>query len=112
MVPAANRLRSRTDFSLALKGVRARVGSLVVHAANRGDDLEPRIGFIANRQVGGSVVRHRVVRRLRAASAGAIRHLPPGTNVVVRALPAAAAQTSVELSAAFEQALARLDLLR
>lgn len=110
MVPAAHRLRSRKDFTIALQGVRARVGPVVVHLGSRGDDLGPRIGFIANRHVGGSVVRHRVVRRLRAASAQAIDHLPRGTNLVVRALPAAASQSYGELAAAFNKALARLDL--
>lgn len=108
MIPAANRLRSRSDFALAVKGARSRVGALVVHVANTGDGRAPRIGFIASRHVGGSVVRHRVVRRLRAVSSRAIGHLPPGTIVVVRALPAASAQSYDQLTSSFEQALARL----
>jgi ribonuclease P protein component len=46
-------------------------------------------GFAVSRAVGGAVVRNRVKRRLRAIVAERIGGLPPGSKVVVRALPAA-----------------------
>jgi ribonuclease P protein component len=57
--------------------------------------------------VGGSVVRHAVVRRLRHQLAPRLRALPAGSRVVVRALPGAASASSAELAAELDRALAR-----
>jgi ribonuclease P protein component len=50
-----------------------------------------------SKAVGGSVVRHRVSRRLRHLLAPRLDGLPAGAMVVVRALPPAAEATSAEL---------------
>ena len=68
---------------------------------------EPLVGFVVGRSVGGSVVRHRVSRQLRAQMAARIASLQPGTAVVVRALPEAARATSAELGRDLDAALAR-----
>jgi ribonuclease P protein component len=47
------------------------------------------VGFVVGRAVGGSVERHRVVRRLRAVARERLGRLPAGSRLVVRALPAA-----------------------
>lgn len=49
-----------------------------------------RFGFIVSRQVGSAVTRNAVRRRLKAISAGLVAELRPGSQVVIRALPAAA----------------------
>lgn len=57
------------------------------------------MGFTVSKAVGGSVVRHRVVRRLREAVRPLLAGLPAGSSVVIRALPAAAETSVGELQA-------------
>lgn len=57
----------------------------------------PRAGLVVSKAVGGSVVRHRVSRRLRHLLAPKLGELPVGAMLVVRALPPAAGATSTEL---------------
>ncbi len=70
-----------------------------------------RAGFIVSRAVGGSVVRHRVARRLRASIRARLDELPAGSRVVVRALPGSGAasfdQLSTDVGSALRQALRR-----
>ena len=60
---------------------------------------------MVSRAVGGSVVRHRVVRRLRHLVRPRLAGLPPELAVVVRALPPAATATSAELAVELDSAL-------
>ncbi len=60
---------------------------------------------MVSRAVGGSVVRHRVQRRLRHLVLPLLPDLPGGSLVVVRALPSAATLTSAELDADLRPAL-------
>lgn len=100
---------------------RAGTDLLVVHAAVPSMDSvdsmasvdpaptrPPRVGFVVSKAVGNSVVRHRVVRRLRAQVAERLSTLPAGTDLVVRAAPAAATASSVELGADLDRALERV----
>jgi ribonuclease P protein component len=81
---------------------------LVVHCAMTTDPSRPaRVGFVVSRAVGGSVVRHRVVRRLRALTAGRLSRIAPSTDLVVRANPAAATASFDELARALDAALSR-----
>jgi ribonuclease P protein component len=57
----------------------------------------PRAGLVVSKAVGGSVVRHRVSRRLRHLLAPRLGELPAGSMLVVRALPPSADATSAEL---------------
>jgi ribonuclease P protein component len=68
----------------------------------------PRAGFVVSRAVGGSVVRHRVVRRLRHLVRERLAALPPGSRLVVRALPPAADAPSSVLAADLDSALVTL----
>lgn len=89
---------------------RRRAGTplLVVHCATTADPTRPpRVGFVVSRAVGNSVVRHRVVRRLRHLLADRLTDLSPATDLVVRANPAAAGATSAELGSALDRALAQ-----
>ena len=66
-----------------------------------------RAGLVVSRAVGTAVTRNRVKRRLRHLLAEQLVGLPPGTRVVVRALPAAADASSAELDRDLAGALVR-----
>jgi ribonuclease P protein component len=70
-----------------------------------------RVGFVVSKAVGNSVVRHRVSRRLRHLVRDRLGTLAPGSTLVVRALPAAAAASSAELGSDFDAAVRRLKLV-
>ena len=67
-----------------------------------------RVGFVVSKAVGGSVVRHRVARRLRHIVSSHLAELAPGSRVVVRALAPAATLSSADLDADFLGALGRV----
>ncbi|AOS66198.1 ribonuclease P protein component [Actinoalloteichus hymeniacidonis] len=69
-----------------------------------------RVGFVVSKAVGDSVVRHRVSRRLRHVLRARLGALPPGTDVVVRALPPAASSTSDQLASDVDRAFRRLGI--
>jgi len=112
MLPAHHRLRASRDFVVVLRsGRRGSSPSVVVHALTDPDaQTPPRIGFAVSRAVGNSVVRHRVARRLRALMRSRLPRLGPGTSVVVRALPRAAAASHEQLGADVDAALASAGL--
>lgn len=66
------------------------------------------VGFVVSRAVGPATVRHRVERRLRHLVAAYVSQLPPGSRLVLRALPPAAAAPGATLAADLEAALGRL----
>lgn len=103
-------MRRSDEFTSVVRGgTRTRRGNLVVHfTPNLGAAGAPRVGLIVGKSVGGSVVRHRVTRRLRAQLASWISALPAGSGVVVRALPGAATATSTQLGADLDSALRKL----
>jgi len=115
LLPAASRLTRRDDFATGVRrGRRAARGSVVVHLARVGDNdapppvSRPKVGFVVGRTVGGSVVRHRVQRRLRHLMRSRLANLPAGSLVVVRALPSAAGASSAALGDDLDGALRRL----
>lgn len=118
MLPAVNRLRDSERFGTVVRhGRRARSATVVVHqqAAPAATEPvphlaapEPVVGLIVSKAVGGSVVRHRVSRRLRAQLSSRLALLPAGSATVVRALPEAAAAQSAVLAADLDRALHRL----
>jgi ribonuclease P protein component len=66
-----------------------------------------RAGFVVSKAVGNAVVRNRVRRRLRHLVADQLDRLPPGSRVVVRALPGSAVATYDQLGVALRTALDR-----
>jgi ribonuclease P protein component len=54
------------------------------------------------------VIRNRVVRRLRHLTRARLAELPDGSLVVVRALPASAAATSIDLGSALDHCFRKL----
>jgi ribonuclease P protein component len=102
-------LRTSREFGQVVRaGRRAGRPLLTVHLDNGSEGGGTTAGLIVSKAVGGSVVRHRVARRLRHLLATRLPALPGGTRLVVRAAPAAATATSAELGADLDRALARL----
>lgn len=97
-----------TDFSSVVRdGARSRTRRLVVHQRLDAATGAPIIGLVVSKAVGGSVVRNRVSRRLRAQLVACLDLLAPGSGTVVRALPPAARATSAELAADLDRAFDR-----
>ncbi|MFE9135251.1 ribonuclease P protein component [Streptomyces sp. NPDC007355] len=117
MLPTENRLRRREDFATAVRrGRRAGRPLIVVHlrsgATNPhapGESAPPaRAGFVVSKAVGGAVVRNQVKRRLRHLVRDRLSELPPGSLVVVRALPGAGDADHAQLARDLDAALQRL----
>jgi ribonuclease P protein component len=109
VLSAEHRLRSSREFSQVVRrGLRAGRPSLVAHLLLTGTAEPPRAGLVVSKAVGGSVVRHRVARRLRHLLRLRLDALPQGSLLVVRATPAAAAAPSAALGADLDVALGRL----
>ena len=86
MLPKTNRLRVGSDFNRITKaGVRVSSENIVIYASF-GEQEQPRIGFIVNRSVGGSVTRHLVTRKLRHNFAKQLPKLTNDLMLVVRVL--------------------------
>jgi ribonuclease P protein component len=116
VLAAGQRLRRSSEFAAAIRaGRRAGRGSVVVHLtepptedtpARTGERPPARAGFVVSRAVGGAVVRNAVRRRLRHLVHERLAALPPGTTLVVRALPAAATASYRQLGMDLDGALA------
>ncbi len=113
MLSPDNRLRHRRDFSeVVRRGRRASRPLLTVHLLvqpGRPEAESPRAGLVVSKQVGGSVVRSAVSRRLRHQLRELVPTLPEGTQLVVRASAAAATASSAELGSDLRAALSRLE---
>jgi ribonuclease P protein component len=68
----------------------------------------PRVGFVVSRAVGPAVTRNLVKRRLRHLARERVGALPPGSMLVVRALPAAASAGHAELARELDRSLAKV----
>ena len=120
MLPARSRMRRSEEFRLTTRrGRRAGRPRLVAHLlapepAERADAAPARVGFVVSKAVGGSVVRHRVARRLRHLVRERLPVLPQGSLLVVRATPQSADADSAALGDDLDRALGRLipDLVR
>ncbi|MFT4085038.1 MAG: ribonuclease P protein component [Nocardioides sp.] len=111
MLPAAHRLRDADDFRAAVRGgVRAASRRLVIHLLVRtADEARPaRVGLVVGKSVGPAVVRNRVKRRLRHLARESLTELPGSAVLVIRALPAAATASSVELGGDLRRCLDRV----
>ncbi len=92
MMTASHRLRSSSEFTKTTRnGYRVAQTHLVAHFhLPIGATGPAKVGFTVSSAVGGSVVRHRVTRHLRAGTQLLLADLPAGSRLVVRALPTAA----------------------
>jgi ribonuclease P protein component len=109
------RLRRRSDFRAAARGERASGRAFVLQARARGDEGAVRVGFTVSRQVGNSVERNRVRRRLRevvrVSAAAAAGQLCPGHDYVLIGRRAALAAPFGEMMRELDAALARIHAL-
>jgi len=104
VLPKTNRLRAGSDFNRITKaGVRVSSENIVIYAS-LGEQEQPRVGFIVNRSVGGSVTRHLVTRKLRHNFAGHLPKLPNNLMLVVRVLKSQTNYTT-EVEQLIEKAL-------
>ena len=108
MLAAAQRLRRSTDFAAAIRGGR-RVGrgTVVVHLLidEPASASTARAGFVVSKAVGNAVIRNKVRRRLRHLVRPHLTELPPGSLLVVRALPASATAPFATLGADLDAAV-------
>ncbi|MGC4109844.1 MAG: ribonuclease P protein component [Nocardioides sp.] len=111
MLPAQHRLTRGEDFRrVSRRGRRGGGDLLVAHVLSdpaAAPDLPVRIGFVVGRSVGNSVQRHLVQRRLRHLVRDRLSDLPPGGQLVVRALAPAAHATYQELGIDLDRCLQR-----
>ena len=90
MLAGANRITAGDDYKLVVRrGVRIVGPHLVTYLRRNPEGAPARFGFIVAKNVGNAVRRNRVRRRLKAASFALLGAARPGTDVVIRALPAA-----------------------
>ncbi|MGP9536718.1 ribonuclease P protein component [Brachybacterium sp. AOP43-C2-M15] len=84
-----HRLHSGDEFRAVTRGgVRSARSHVVVHLSLLGQgDEAPRVGFVVSKRIGNAVVRNRVTRRLREIVRPHLATLPPGSAIVLRALP-------------------------
>lgn len=93
MLAQENRLRKASDFALAAKGVRVSGENFLLYVATPTGERSGapvKVGLIVGKNVGGSVIRHRVSRQIRHAIAPHLPKFPLGTLLVFRAHPGAA----------------------
>ncbi|WP_375405290.1 ribonuclease P protein component [uncultured Amnibacterium sp.] len=91
MLAKANRIVSATDYRRLVRSGRRARGSLTLAYGHRSAPGAPlRMGVIVARNVGNAVVRNRVRRRIKAVG-WALAQDVEGLDVVLRALPSAAA---------------------
>ena len=111
MLPRGSRLNASADFrSTIRRGVRVGRPTLVLHVGPSATE-DVRVGMVVSKAVGNAVTRNRVKRRLRHLAVSQLHRTPAGTDVVVRALPAAAGAGPAlgqDLSSAWTTALRRL----
>lgn len=124
MLPRAHRMRSSEHFAETIsKGRRMGASSLVIYAVSNdavSNDAVPNdavsikptaataVGFVVSKAVGNSVVRHRVLRQLRAVVAARLPVVSGYRSMVVRALPGAAGRSTAQLGADLDRALIKV----
>ena len=89
MLAAQHRMRSSADFQKVRRnGKKIVTAGLIVHVYE-GMYLghATQVGLTVGKDCGNSVQRHRTSRRIRATFNPIVSQLPPGTGVVVKALP-------------------------
>lgn len=104
---SSRRLRTGEEFRAVTRGgARSARSHVVVHLTllTQGEGA-PRVGFVVSKKIGNAVVRNRVTRRLREIVRPHLETLPPGSALVLRALPGIDEQPFAELRADVDSAL-------
>ena len=102
MLSAEARLRKSTEITLVLRGGRRFASQLLVLHVAPGSTSHTRFAFAVGKNVGNSVVRHRVTRQLRHLAKENAPLLPGTSDVVVRALPGCEQASFDQLRQSFE----------
>ncbi len=106
MLAKVNRIAKADDYrAVVRRGRRVVSENTVSYISMNPNGGPPRFGFIVAKTVGNAVVRNTVRRRLKAATFSALVRTNEGTDVVIRALPAAAAAPYRTLVADVERAV-------
>jgi len=96
MLPRTARMSRASDFKVTVRtGQRKKAGQFILYRREV-DGGQAQVGFIVGREVGNSVKRHLLTRRLRHA----VMQLPTplgGSQTVIRCLPGSAQITYKEL---------------
>jgi ribonuclease P protein component len=109
MLAPAQRLRHRREFAAAIRGGgRAGRGVLVVHLGLGSGTGTARLGLVVPKTVGGAVTRNLVKRRLRHLAREVLHRLPTGSDLVIRAEPAAGKRSYSQLAADLDAAVDRV----
>lgn len=91
MLARGNRITRGAEYKAVVRGGARCAGTLsVTYVVTSGEDRPARFGFIVSKQVGSAVTRNTIRRRLKAVCAEALPRIRPGSDVVIRALPASA----------------------
>ncbi|QEO14518.1 ribonuclease P protein component [Agromyces intestinalis] len=105
MLAKANRLTSADDYrSVVRRGAKVAGAHTVSYLRSREAGSDARFGFIVSKKVGTAVRRNLVRRRLKAACHELVSEGITGVDVVVRALPTAAAADWAALRAEVRRA--------
>lgn len=108
MLPRSHRITDGADYRAVMRqGARCGGTVTVTYLLSARSEGPPRFGVIVSRRVGKAVVRNRVRRRISAACADMLPRVRPGTDVVVRALPAASDAEYARLHADLARCLER-----
>ena len=108
MLARPHRLTRGSEYKAVVRRGRRCAGAHTITYVNRVvTDGPARFGFIVSKQVGGAVVRNTVRRRLKALCFETIDGVPPGSDVVIRALPSAASASFDDLRSDVVKCLAR-----
>ncbi|ATG50569.1 ribonuclease P protein component [Brachybacterium vulturis] len=108
MTWSRHRLHTGDEFRAVIRGGgRSARSHVVVHLTllTQGEEA-PRVGFVVSKKIGNAVVRNRVTRRLREIVRPHLATLPPGSAVVLRALPGIDEQPFAALRTDVDSALA------
>jgi ribonuclease P protein component len=103
-----NRLTRGAEYKAVVRGGKRCAGTHTVAYVVKSEQTRPaRFGFIVSKQVGGAVVRNTIRRRLKSVCAESLPIVQHGADVVIRALPSAAAADYAELRAEVRRCLER-----
>ena len=110
MLAQSARLTESADFARATKsGLRFSTPNFVGYLYPTNCDQPARAGLIISKNVGGSVTRHRIARKIRHTLRDVYPQLPTGGLLVIRALNSArSADVSTEVTKIVGQLLKKL----
>ncbi len=87
MLPKSARLTESADFARTTKsGLRFSTDHFVGYLYQTKLDQPARAGLITSKNIGGSVTRHQVARKIRHVLLDIYKQLPQGSLLVIRAL--------------------------